>query len=85
MSIPGIYYSAKNKILDALGRECKQCGLKSDVFGFFDLDHIVPKKRSKKFHYRGNLSYSKDLEKVQVLCPNCHRMKTIKDRQNGWK
>ncbi len=27
----------------------------------------------------------KAIENLQVLCPNCHRRKTIKDRENGWE
>lgn len=54
---------------DNFGWSCSHCGTQSDDFRFFDVDHITP--RSKKGHgRRANL---------QILCPNCHRRKTIID------
>ncbi len=52
-----------------VGWTCQKCHCYSADPRFFDIDHIIP--RSKKGHgKRSNL---------QVICPNCHRRKTIID------
>lgn len=58
-----------NQRTDNLGWHCAKCDLFSDDFRFFDVDHITP--RSKAGHGR--------IANLQVLCPNCHRRKTIVD------
>lgn len=58
-----------HKPTDNLGWDCSKCGLHSPDFRFFDVDHITP--RSKHGHGRR--------DNLQILCPNCHRSKTIAD------
>lgn len=48
---------------------CAICGLIDNRAAFFDLDHIIPK-------CRGGTDAA---ENRQILCPNCHRRKTIRD------
>lgn len=56
---------------------CEHCGIKNDNPSFFDIDHIKPIKRTQNNLPHNN--YYKETEKLnlQVLCPNCHRIKTI--------
>jgi len=62
---------------------CEKCGLKKEgLFSFFDIDHIEPIKRKAA----GTTYYSKkDISNYMVLCPNCHRMKTILNKENRSK
>lgn len=76
----------KVKILDKLGHKCSKCGIFSEIKGFFDIDHIIPVRR-KLIRYNSDTSITHgeanrtDLKNVyQVLCPNCHRLKTLQDR-----
>lgn len=81
------YQSDRAKILQkirnnfVISKECRcsACGLYNEDTSFFDIDHIVPvfktkEKRGKKLFY--------DSKKFQVLCPNCHRLKTIYEKKN---
>jgi len=51
------------------GWSCSKCGEASHDPRFFDLDHIQPRHKS------GNGRR----QNLQILCPNCHRRKTILD------
>lgn len=67
---------ARMFLIQKLGLTCVICGLKSENPSFFDLDHITPERRK----HRSGVRYRKsDLVKLQVLCPNCHRKKTLSD------
>lgn len=54
---------------------CQRCGLKDKRSEFFDVDHIKPIRSAK----RGFKSKWKDKSNLQLLCPNCHRNKTLED------
>jgi HNH endonuclease len=69
-------WSMLNKIINgkenAVGWVCQHCGLYSDHVQFFDIDHIKPRRQ-------GGDSQTSNL---QILCPNCHRIKTLLDSQH---
>lgn len=48
---------------------CKVCGLADPVYLLFDVDHIIPKSQGG----------TDARENLQLLCPTCHRRKTIAD------
>lgn len=48
---------------------CAKCEKPHELREFFDLDHIVPRSQ-------GGLDVP---ENLQILCPNCHREKSIAD------
>jgi len=52
----------------SVGWKCR-CGIEHSDHRFFDLDHVIPKVRSG----------SNNISNLQILCPNCHRLKTISD------
>jgi 5-methylcytosine-specific restriction endonuclease McrA len=52
-----------------IGWKCAQCGLFNTQHRFFDIDHILPRSKGGN-GLRDNL---------QILCPNCHRIKTCHD------
>ena len=69
------------ELITKAGFKCKKCKIYNDNFSFFDIDHIKIKKgRFKgKHRYRSQL-IGVSVSELQVLCPNCHRLKTIGDR-----
>jgi 5-methylcytosine-specific restriction endonuclease McrA len=69
--------SQKKRILNILGRKCNRCNMESNINGFFDIDHIIPRRR-KTLKIPSNTKIS-ELGNLQILCPNCHRLKTIED------
>lgn len=52
-----------------IGWSCALCGEQNDDHRFFDVDHVIPKAKGGD-NSRANL---------QVICPSCHRKKTIAD------
>lgn len=63
---------------------CQHCGFKAEHPCQLDIDHIVPKGKNGNDRQAINTSWSKDrlkkeLTKCQVLCSNCHRLKTYQD------
>lgn len=71
------YGYKRNKTVEAFGRKCNACGLKSSIKGFFDIDHIIPVGRDKN----KRLIKNDNMKNLQILCPNCHRLKTIEDKK----
>jgi len=60
----------KIKITKRDNYACQKCGLKNENPSFFDMDH----KDSNRNH--------NSMNNLWLLCPNCHRLKTIEDRKN---
>lgn len=76
-------HSARNrsfrvKLIKDRNFKCEECGFKNLHPSFFEFDHIVPVLTEK----RNALIYDKHLK--QMLCPNCHKLKTIKEREAGF-
>lgn len=63
----------------AKGKKCEKCGIENENLSFFDVDHITPLKR--KSLYPSVRYQEKDKHNFQVLCPNCHRLKTIANKE----
>ena len=70
----------KVKLINHMGGECADCGLKlkDSHFSVFDFHHIDPSKKE----YTGNkLKYGswdkaiRELNKCVLLCSNCHRIR----------
>ena len=71
------YYARflRKKIITETNYTCQKCGFHYENYTFFDIDHIKPKiLREKRRPLR-----KRDILNYQVLCPNCHRIKTIND------
>ena len=61
----------RKQVLERDNYTCQNCGLKNDLVGFMDTDHIKPKSKFPKLKYIP--------ENLITLCPNCHRIKTIEN------
>ena len=79
----------RKKALDILGGKCVECGLEEteENSGLLDFDHIKRSSKKRKTEsssetfrrvvYRGATAH----EIIQLLCPNCHRLKTIRESE----
>lgn len=73
------YKKRRNEIILRLGGTCVVCG----GSGPFEIDHVDP--RSKNFDFGRRLAgvaqekLTKELDKAQLLCEDCHHTKTILD------
>jgi 5-methylcytosine-specific restriction endonuclease McrA len=79
------YWEKKRKIIESLGGCCTDCGI-SDI-RVLEIDHINPANKSKPAH--GNYPHhvrfklwEKEMDNLQLLCANCHRIKT---HRQTWK
>lgn len=72
------YWKKRRKaIIDYLGGKCIKCASIENL----QVDHIDPTKKLFNISYRCSLNQIKDeLKKCQLLCKNCHKIKTIKER-----
>jgi len=73
-----ISWPIRQRIADKQEYKCKdplkKCMLPGDRFqnGIYQIDHIIP------FH----VTYDDSDSNLQALCPGCHALKTVEDRQN---
>jgi 5-methylcytosine-specific restriction endonuclease McrA len=65
----------KQKVAISQNFTCQRCGMFDDVIGFMEVDHIKPKSHFPALKH--------EISNGQVLCPNCHRRKTMEDRAMG--
>lgn len=76
----------KRKLVEAHGGACKDCGFAGPAF-MYDFDHRVPAEKMFNVSNQG-MSYSYDRQyaeslKCDLVCANCHRMRTHKQRCEG--
>lgn len=78
--------NSKLKLYDILGgMVCQNCGYEAD-WRALEIDHLFGKEKG--YEPIRNLAYwlenpDQATEELQVLCANCHRIKTWEDRK-GW-
>ena len=63
----------RQNVLRQANYTCNRCGLQDYSEGFMEVDHIKSKVIYPELKY--------ELSNGQVLCPNCHRRKTMEDRR----
>jgi hypothetical protein len=76
----------KAKLVEAHGGLCVDCGFSGPPF-MYDFDHKDPKEKTFGLASKGaTRSYQKQYEeslKCDLVCSNCHRMRTHKQRCSG--
>lgn len=68
----------KIKLQGLLGGACADCGITNPLL--LDFDHINPLTKSMMISQSLHLPFKllkKEIKKCQLLCPNCHRIKTF--------
>lgn len=77
----------KHKAIKMLGGKCKKCGYDENI-NALQIDHIKPILRKQHgTHAGGNLSRriangALPMTLFQVLCANCHAIKTYEERKS---
>src|SRR5216117_3200210 len=69
------YHERRKEAIESLGGKCIKCGSVENL----EIDHIDPKTKSFNFSKIWSFSpekYSKELEKCQILCKDCHMKKS---------
>ena len=61
----------RKSILERYKYTCQICGLKNRLESFMDMDH------------KDGNRFNNEESNLWILCPNCHRIKTIRDRKNN--
>lgn len=67
---------ARKNFIESKGNKCELCGVYNSNPSFFDIDHITPIRKTKQKREAFPLEVE-NLINLQILCPNCHRCKTI--------
>jgi len=80
------YNARQRAIIDGLGGKCKRCGQADPRC--LDIDHIDSTKKLRPKHRQYPTSiriklWEREMDNLQVLCANCHRIKTWEDRERG--
>jgi 5-methylcytosine-specific restriction endonuclease McrA len=74
------YYQRKQKAIALLGGKCCRCGC--DDTRCLEIDHIIPVRGDRSIYgdklYR-NIISGGSTKNLQVLCANCHAIKTYED------
>lgn len=72
------YYKRRAKIIEFMGGVCNLCGSTHEL----EFDHI--NRDEKAFDIRDNLTLNSildELQKCQLLCSDCHRLKTANENR----
>lgn len=72
------YRNSLVQLKKQLGGECVHCKCK-DLFKL-EFDHIDPTLKTKQITKISKSNIEKELENIQLLCGNCHRIKSYKEQ-----
>lgn len=73
---------------ERLGEKCKDCGITSENNAFFDMHHRVPSDKDFNVPTRAGRKFEnliEEIDKCDLLCPNCHRTRHITGNLDGKK
>jgi 5-methylcytosine-specific restriction endonuclease McrA len=80
------FWREKLKVIKKLGGKCKQCGITD--YRVLDINHIdrlkknIPLKRNYSWEFRVK-DWQKNIENLELLCSNCHRIHTWEQMDYG--
>lgn len=70
-------------LVTEFGNKCQDCGFTGPPF-MFDFDHRNPEEKERLVgHFRSLEKMRKEAEKCDLVCANCHRLRTHKQRCLG--
>jgi 5-methylcytosine-specific restriction endonuclease McrA len=72
----------KLKLQQELGGQCVKCGITD--YRLLDFDHIDPMTKKMNISTKLHLPWEVllvEIKKCQLLCPNCHRLKTLEQKE----
>lgn len=75
----------KRRLVEAHGGRCLDCGFEGPAF-MYDFDHRDPSTKSFDISSGCSISYDRQYAeslKCDLVCANCHRMRTHKQRCPG--
>ena len=67
----------RKKVLGRDDHICQICGLRDATEGFMDIDHIIPRAVAPELKF--------DVNNGQTVCPNCHRRKSLEQKDYSHK
>jgi hypothetical protein len=78
----------KIKMIEYKGGKCEKCGLKLEDSHYcvFDFHHTDPKNKDPKFKRIKSQKWNvikNEIDKCELLCSNCHRLKHVNLLENG--
>lgn len=72
----------KRRAIQLLGGACQDCGFKTDFLAVYDFDHREPSEKefevSRLCRTASWERIEKELAKCDLVCANCHRIRTSK-------
>lgn len=81
------FQETRVKLQVLIGGKCVSCGITDPRL--LDFDHIDPRTKTMMISQKLHLPFEvlvHEVMKCQLLCPNCHRLKTIeKDEHDSYK
>ena len=72
----------RKRLQAIIGSKCCRCGI--DDFRLLDFDHIDPHTKTMNISQQLHRSFDElelEVRKCQLLCANCHRLKTLEQRE----
>ncbi len=80
------YDEKRSFLVKEKDRPCGDCGMKYPFY-VMDFDHQNPKNKTREVSYMFTRNWSldkikKETKKCEVVCSNCHRIRTYKERCN---
>jgi len=74
--------SRKLRFIEMLGGKCERCGSIENL----EFDHLKPTQKKfiiSKFIDRADVNLLDEVNKCQLLCKQCHHLKTLEKREYG--
>ena len=75
----------KARLVEHHGGKCVDCGLVAPPF-LYEFDHRIPAEKEFRIGDGSSRSFERQLAeslKCDLVCPNCHRWRTHRQRCNG--